>query len=125
MLYYDGTDFCFSRENHPISGLGMHRFKKNRDNLHWFLLSGGGRGDRKVDCEWCDKLLQYEVICTPLRSDEVERVFLSVVEEAKAKIERCVDSDTSHFTLPMTKQFIIDNFGPSVFQVMSGVNCTV
>ena len=22
-LYYDGTDFCFSRENCPISGLGM------------------------------------------------------------------------------------------------------
>ena len=60
------------------------------------------------------------MICTPLKRDEVERVFRSVVEEAKAKVERRSDSDTSYFTLLMTKQFIIDNFGLSVFQIISG-----
>ena len=52
------------------SGLSnQNRFEKNRDNAvitcTGFHFPVGEGVIEKVDCKWCDKLLQYEAICTP------------------------------------------------------------
>ena len=83
-----------------------------------------GRCVHKVDLCWNDCKFQYTVHVTPLKSSQVWDNVIHVAGDQRTQLSNLPDTN-NHFTLPMTKQYIKDNFGFRAMQVKSGESVVI
>ena len=83
-----------------------------------------GRCVHKVDLRWNDSEFQYTVVVTPLESSQVWNNVNRVAGDQRTQLRNLPDTN-NHFTLPMTEQYIRDNFGLRAMQVKSGESVVI
>ena len=83
-----------------------------------------GRCVHRVDLCWNDSEFQYTVDVTPLESSQVWDNVIRVAGDQRTQLSN-LPGTNNHFMLPMTEQYIKDNFGFRAMQVKSGESVVI
>ena len=88
-----------------------------------------GRCVHRVECHWREDIprFRYTITAFPLPANDAIQNIVDVAEAQRVWFSQNVHSSTSnsHFTLPLSPDFIQSNFGPSAFQVRSGESIVI